>query len=290
MTRILIIKLGAMGDVLRTTPILNEISRYDEVTWVTDKESIEMLRYVKRIDNLVGFDYDTTYQELKKIKYDFILCFDEDPRAMNLMLTLDAEHKYSWDKEWLQMSIDNNAKKQNKHSYQYWMFKSINTDWKGQEYVFDWPVKVKRNTCKVVGLETRVGEKWPTKNWAKWKELEKTLVAKGYSVVRFTHKSFWEYVQDINFCDIIITPDTLTMHLALALKKKVVALFTSTSPAEIYDYGRLIKVVTEVPCKGCYKKQCQKHGISCSNMLRNGLIMNAVDFWKFSVEGGYCVG
>jgi len=35
----------------------------------------------------------------------------------------------------------------------------------------------------------------------------------------------------------------LTMHLALALCKPTVALFTCTSPYEIYGYGRMRKIV-----------------------------------------------
>lgn len=280
MDQILIIKLGAMGDVLRTTPLLREIPERYYVTWVTDKESVEMLGYVKRIDKIVAFDYDTTFQELKNNKYDWIFCFDEDQRAMNLMLTLDADHKISWDKWWLQMSIDNKTKKQNMHSYQYWMFKSAGMDWHGQEYVLDWPVKVKRNVQKFVGLEMRVGEKWPTKNWKKWKELEKALIKEGYRVVKFSQKNFWEYVQDINFCDIVVTPDTLTMHIALALKKKVVALFTSTSSPEIYDYGRMVKVPAPIDCQGCYKRKCQKHAVGCSNSLKVSEVLNGIELLK----------
>jgi ADP-heptose:LPS heptosyltransferase len=78
-------------------------------------------------------------------------------------------------------------------------------------------------------------------------------------------------------CDLIITPDTLTMHLALALKKPTIALFTSTSPTEIYDYGRLKKVVAECTCSCCYEKRCNKHAICCSNSITVDEIMNKIN-------------
>jgi len=41
-------------------------------------------------------------------------------------------------------------------------------------------------------------------------------------------------VKDIDKANILIFGDTLAMHLGLALKKKVTALFICTSPWEIY--------------------------------------------------------
>lgn len=278
--KVLIIKLGAMGDVLRTTPVLRVFRDTAHITWVVDKQSEEMLRFVGRIDKVIAFDYYTTLKELAKIKYDLIICFDEDPRATSLTDVLSIYHPesriVSHHLFWCAMSVDNNIKKSQIHTYQHYIFEALGVKWRGQEYVFDWPVTLKRSRPKYVGLETRVGEKWPTKNWTKWKELEQKLKQRGYTVIKFKQKPFWEYVQDINLCDIIVTPDTLTMHLALALKKKVVSLFTSTSEQEIYPYGRMIKVVAPVDCQCCYKRECNKHGIKCANSIRVEDVLNGV--------------
>jgi len=46
------------------------------------------------------------------------------------------------------------------------------------------------------------------------------------------------------------------MHLALALQKKTVVLFGSTSPQEIELYGLGQKIFAGVDCSPCYKAHC----------------------------------
>ena len=53
------------------------------------------------------------------------------------------------------------------------------------------------------------------------------------------------YLSDINRCGLLVAADTLGMHAALALRKRVVAVFNCTSPHEIHGYGRLRRVVNE---------------------------------------------
>lgn len=52
-----------------------------------------------------------------------------------------------------------------------------------------------------------------------------------------------DYFDDINRASFVVAGDTLAMHVGLALRKEVVALFTCTSPDEIHGYGRLTKLV-----------------------------------------------
>jgi heptosyltransferase-2 len=60
----------------------------------------------------------------------------------------------------------------------------------------------------------------------------------------------------VNLCDLIVTGDTLALHVAVALDKMVVALFGPTSAAEIDLYGRGVKLVSDAPCVGCYRTEC----------------------------------
>ena len=48
----------------------------------------------------------------------------------------------------------------------------------------------------------------------------------------------------INLCEIVITGDTLGLHIAAALNKKVIALFFCTPPWEIEDYENIIKLTS----------------------------------------------
>ena len=65
-----------------------------------------------------------------------------------------------------------------------------------------------------------------------------------------------EFAGFISFMDVVVTSDTLGMHLAIAAKKKIVALFGPTCPQEIDLYGRGTKLFKSVPCSPCYRLTC----------------------------------
>ncbi len=57
-------------------------------------------------------------------------------------------------------------------------------------------------------------------------------------------------------CDMVVSGDTLGMHMAIGLKKPVLAWFGITCHQEIDLYGRGIKVLSEVPCRPCWLQSC----------------------------------
>jgi heptosyltransferase-2 len=56
----------------------------------------------------------------------------------------------------------------------------------------------------------------------------------------------------------VVTGDTLALHVALGLEKRVVALFGPTSAAEIDLYGLGSKVVAPLDCVCCYNPVCDR--------------------------------
>jgi heptosyltransferase-2 len=60
----------------------------------------------------------------------------------------------------------------------------------------------------------------------------------------------------VNVCDIVITGDTLGMHMAIGLGKYVVGWFNVTCAQEIELYGRGEKIISESFCSPCWKKSC----------------------------------
>ena len=58
--------------------------------------------------------------------------------------------------------------------------------------------------------------------------------------------------------DVVVTGDTLGLHAALALGKRVVALFGPTSPWEIDMYGQGERITAEMDCICCYRTDCVK--------------------------------
>lgn len=94
-TRILVVKLAAAGDVLRTTSILPPLKRrYPEshVTWVTDAAAVPLLKHNPFVDRTLTFGFDA-WLRLSAQAFDVLICLDKDERACALSATLDAEKK-----------------------------------------------------------------------------------------------------------------------------------------------------------------------------------------------------
>lgn len=59
-------------------------------------------------------------------------------------------------------------------------------------------------------------------------------------------------------CDLVLSGDSLGMHMAIALKKFVVVWFGPSCAQEIELYGRGIKIQTKATCSPCWKRSCEK--------------------------------
>jgi ADP-heptose:LPS heptosyltransferase len=60
----------------------------------------------------------------------------------------------------------------------------------------------------------------------------------------------------VDACDLVVTGDTSAMHMAIALKKQVVAWFGLSCAAEIDLFGRGEKILPTAACAPCWKKSC----------------------------------
>lgn len=59
-------------------------------------------------------------------------------------------------------------------------------------------------------------------------------------------------------CDIIVSGDSLGMHIGIALKKWSVTWFGPTCAQEIELFDNGIKVLSDAPCGPCWKRDCDK--------------------------------
>jgi heptosyltransferase-2 len=92
----------------------------------------------------------------------------------------------------------------------------------------------------------------------KEKELNRFLARRSRARVYDTgsDNSLLQFAGWISRLDLVVSSDTLGMHLAIALKKPVVALFGPTCPQEIDLYGRGAKIFQGTECSPCYKPSC----------------------------------
>ena len=70
----------------------------------------------------------------------------------------------------------------------------------------------------------------------------------------------------VNRCSMVICADTLALHVAVAFKKPLLALFGPTCHQEIELYGRGNKIISPIECAPCYKKNCDKHP-NCMDLI-----------------------
>lgn len=62
----------------------------------------------------------------------------------------------------------------------------------------------------------------------------------------------------VNRCDVVVSGDSLGMHMAVALQKHAVVWFGVTCPQEIDLYGRGVKILSDVRCAPCWKQRCKR--------------------------------
>jgi ADP-heptose:LPS heptosyltransferase len=60
----------------------------------------------------------------------------------------------------------------------------------------------------------------------------------------------------IDACDVVVSPDSGAMHIAIALRKWVVGWFNISCAQEIDLFDRGIKVTTPLACSPCWRREC----------------------------------
>jgi heptosyltransferase-2 len=83
------------------------------------------------------------------------------------------------------------------------------------------------------------------------------------------------FIQLVDLCDVVLTGDTLALHVATGLGRRVVAIFGPTSSKEIDLYGRGTKIVPGIDCTCCYKVDCCREP-NCMDLVRSETVFEAV--------------
>jgi heptosyltransferase-2 len=303
MAKILIIKLGysetldkeistttSLGDVVRTTVLLN-FFKDDEVNWLVDDKARVLLERNPLIKRVLVYNLETVLQ-LQRERFDVVINLEKVPGICALADSINAWKRYgfrfdeyngiaqSYDgaEKVLALSLSLNKKKKNKMFWQQALVEMIGRQWEGQEYRVSYKPRVK-TTCDV-GLNWLVGNKWNNKAWPKenWKKLEE-LLRDTYAVSwQAGFDDLYEYMDWISSNRLIVTNDSLGMHLGIALKKKVVALFGPTSSQEIYLYGRgeIVRPQSAYRCVPCLKQECSQP-TSCMHFISPDAVARAVE-------------
>ncbi|MBN1901475.1 glycosyltransferase family 9 protein [Candidatus Sumerlaeota bacterium] len=212
--RILIIKLAAMGDVLRTTAILTGLKKQhpqSHITWITDSPSYSLLKNNPFIDRLLNYNLESVLTVMG-IPYDLAINFEKEERALALFDKIKAEKKlgFAWSNAFtlsvanpgslysLQLGLHDELKfKMNAKSYQETIYEMAELPYEGESYVlrlsdysreFAETFRAKRNMksgCVSVGLNTGCGGVFETKKWTAdgFCELARLLAKDGRQIL-----------------------------------------------------------------------------------------------------------
>ena len=114
-------------------------------------------------------------------------------------------------------------------------------------------------------------------------ELEGKLVKEGLRVTRQDKqdekvlKNLCGYMDWINSASVIVSNDSLGMHLGIAMGKNVLGLFGPTTDTEVHFYGKGKAILPDpVPnCRPCFKGECEK-GKNCMENISVEMVHSEV--------------
>lgn len=307
--RILIIKLGAIGDVIRTTPLLRKLKEIEpraEIWWLTLTPEV--------IPNMVDIVLPFTPQSLVTLQmtsFDIIYNLDKDKEACAVCsivkadvkkgfglregkcipINADAEHKYL-------TGVFDNLSKANRKNYQEEIFDICGFKFSGEEYImpdvseYQWKLPKKK---VIVGLNTGCGGRWTSRLWPDkyWVSLATKLKRAGYAplflggeqehkknlilakqsdAIYLGHFPLQQFMSLVNRCDLVVTAVTMALHITTGYQKKIVLFNNIFNKHEFELYGRGVILEPDFECDCFYSPTCKNN---CMQYLKVETVFNA---------------
>lgn len=291
--RILIIKLGAIGDVIRTTPLLRKLKQVEphaEVWWLT--LTPEVVPHV--VDVILPFS-PQSLATLHATHFDTLYNLDKDREACALAASVSARTKKGFAlREGKCVPIDSNAEhkymtgvfddisKANTKSYQQEIFEICGFTFGNEEYImleidnYSWTLPKRK---RIVGLNTGCGGRWTSRLWPDryWISLAKKLKKAGHlplflggeqeheknqrlartsGAVYLGHFPLQQFMSEVNQCNLVVTAVTMAMHIAIGLQKKIVLFNNIFNRHEFELYGRGVILEPDFECSCYYSPTC----------------------------------
>ena len=267
--KVLIIKLGATGDVVRTTPLIRRLNA--QITWLTEGKNIVLLEGLN--DSLRCFSWEGRERALDT-RYDLTINLEDTLDVGQFLKAVRCGEifgayvdsggslRYTENSRcWFDLSLissygRHNAdrlKFLNRQTYQEMIFRGLGWRFTGETYLLPKPIETELRGDVAIAAEA--GSIWPMKKWAYYSELKRQLEARGFIVNMLPKRSsLLQHLSDVKNHRCLVGGDSLPMHLALGTDTPCVSLFTCTSPWEIYDYGIQKKIVSPLLEEFFYKR------------------------------------
>lgn len=189
MHNILIVKHGALGDVIRTSyavPMLYEKYNPARILWFTSEEAFDLLRFNPFISHIITLKYK--YHMLSEIEFDLVLSFDDEIETLKSLSSIsykkiigayleNGKQTYTSSSAlWFDMgliskygkSIADSFKKKNslEHNEIFSRILDINISapcfWNSEIFKKN-VLKIIDHDSFIIGLNSGAGERWPSK-------------------------------------------------------------------------------------------------------------------------------
>lgn len=299
--KVLIVKLGysetlanevsrttSLGDVLRSTVLLN-LYKDAQVTWLVDEQAIPLLKGNPYIDRIFPYDL-TSILQLKAERFDTVINLEKVGGVCAFADSLTAWKRYGFrfdpdsgtamaydgSQHVLELCHNTGDKVSNRKCWEEILFEMVGKEWQGEA-----PILGYKPTTEVkfeIGFNSHVGSKWPLKAWPEehWKKLEE-LIGSKYKVSKQEGlDSLEDYMDWINSVQLLVTNDSLGLHIAHALNKNIVALFGPTIDSEVYiKHGEKLLPEKDYDCLPCLSNTCV-HPKSCMYDISPEVVLSKV--------------
>ncbi len=303
--RMLIIKLGAIGDVIRTTPLLHRINQeYPnyEIWWLTYYPEV----VPSAVHKVLKYNLDSVLI-LEQINFDIAINLDKDYQATALMNRINSPNKYGFGfangrpvplnekavPKYLTGLFDD-LNKANKLTYIQEIFNICGWEHHGEEYILEYNSDVlfdiQNEGKKIIGLNTGCGARWTSRLWSidNWAELIIQLQENDFyplllggeaehnrnielhnrtAAAYLGHFPLNEFIALLNKVDLLVTGVTMALHIGIGLKKPVVLFNNIFNPHEFDLYGRGVILQPEKECKCFFKGKCDNSEYFCMDYL-----------------------
>jgi len=313
--RILLIKLGAAGDVVRTTPLLAALRRtYPRhlLTWLSYYPEL----VPASVPDRRRFDAASIVWA-RNTDFDLIINLDKDPEACALASESRSSRRMGFtlrNDGFCQPAVREGARakyltglfddlsRANTRSYLQEIFAICGWEFAGEPYELDRPAAPPRLDAPagraLVGLNTGCGGRWTSRLWPEehWAALATRLREDGLGVMllggpeedarnrRLAAATGAYYpgtflldgfVGVMDRCDVVVSAVTMAMHLAIGLGKRLVLLNNIFNPAEFELYGRGEILAPEKACTCYFAPRCRESE-PCLPTLRPETVFAAV--------------
>ncbi len=303
--KILIVKLGAIGDVIRTTPLVRRIRKQfpqAAIWWLTRYPEV----LPAAVHRPLPFTLESTLLA-QATDFDMLINLDKDAEACAIASLVRSREKRGFIlKDGKPAPVDENARhkfitglfddvnQNNTKSYPREIFEICGWNFRGEEYIldvdssFNWHIP--SNGKPIVGLNTGCGGRWISRLWSekRWEKLIDRLLDDGVFPLLLGgeqehekntrlaertgawypgHFSLKEFISLVDQCDAVVTGVTMAMHVAIGLKKPLVLFVNIFNPHEFELYNRGEILMPRQKCQCFFQPSCSNTEYSCMEHL-----------------------